>query len=148
MGGYKLRKKIWIIKKEEMKTKKALIVPLCNTVLEVIQKMKNANTSLNDYVFPSRLSKTKKLSENTLNFSLKRMGFNVTAHGFRHTASTLLHENIHKHNFRSELIEIQLSHTIGSSVQQVYNKALYLEERIKLMEWWGAFLDDLKSNTN
>jgi len=63
------------------------------------------------------------------------MGFNLTAHGFRHTASTLLHENIHIHQIPSDVIEIQLGHSVGNSVHRTYNKAQYIEERIKLMNW-------------
>jgi len=106
--------------------------------------MKDISYQVSKYVFPSRISNAKTLSENTLNLGLKRMGFNVTSHGFRHTASTILHENIHQHQIQSDVIEIQLAHTVGNQVQQTYNKAIHLEERIKLMNWWSDYLDNLK----
>jgi len=138
-----LENKIWTISAKEMKTKKTHIVPLSQTVINILNEMKNTSYEVSQFVFPSRRSNEKCLSENTLNFGLKRMGFEITAHGFRHTASTLLHENISEHGFNSDVIEIQLAHTVGSSVHQVYNKAQYLKERIGLMNWWSDFLDNL-----
>jgi integrase len=139
-------KSLWTIPKEKMKTDKDHLVPLTDTVMNVINKMKCISYQVSIYVFPSRISNSKVLSENTLNFALKRMGFNVTSHGFRHTASTLLHENIENHKIQSDAIEIQLAHTVGSQTQQVYNKAQYLSERTKLMNWWSDYLDNLKKS--
>ena len=139
-----LKSKIWTISGEEMKTKKDLIVPLSDSVIDLLNEMKDYSFGVSEFVFPSRISNLKSLSENTLNFGLKRMGFNVTSHGFRHTASTFLHENIRVHKIPSDVIEIQLAHKVGGSVHQVYNKALYLDERIELMQWWSDYLDALK----
>ena len=137
-------KGIWTISSKEMKTKKDFIVPLTKSVIKIINEMKDISFGVSEFVFPSRRSYKMALSENTLNFGLKRMGFNVTAHGFRHTASTLLHENIRVHKIQSNVIEMQLAHSVGNSVHQVYNKAQYLDERIELMQWWSDFLDSLK----
>lgn len=57
-------------------------------------------------------------------------------------ASTLLHEN----NFNSQIIEMQLAHSENNSVKAAYNHAQYLEQRIKMMQWWGDFLDRLKTS--
>jgi integrase len=137
-------KKLWIIPAKKMKMKKEHIVPLYKTVIEILKQQKEFSYSLSSYVFPSIISKTRIMSENTLNVALKRLGFNITSHGFRHTASTLLHENMHIHNIPSEVIETQLAHTVGNSVHQIYNKALYIDLRVKLMNWWGEYLDNLK----
>ena len=136
--------KLWTIPGEKMKMKKDHITPLSDTVFNIINEMKDISFGVSKFVFPSRRSYDMALSENTLNFGLKRMGFNVTAHGFRHTASTLLHENMRVHKIQSDIIEIQLAHKVGNSVHQVYNKALYMDERIELMNWWSDFLDNLK----
>ncbi len=136
-------KKIWLIPKEKMKMKNDHIVPLTNTTIKIINEIKDISYGVSKYVFPSRRSNESALSENTLNFGLKRMGFEVTAHGFRHTASTLLHENMRVHKIQSDIIEIQLAHKVGNSVHQVYNKALYLDERFELMNWWSDYLDNL-----
>jgi len=141
-------KKIWTISADEMKMKREHIVPLTNTVLNTINDMKNISYKVSKFVFPSRISNDKALSENTLNFGLKRMGFDVTAHGFRHTASTLLHENIRVHKIQSDIIEMQLAHDVGNSVHRVYNKAIYLDDRFELMNWWSNFLDNLASAKN
>lgn len=137
-----LEKKLWTIPASKMKMKKAHITPLTPQMIEIIQDCQD-NHSV--YVFPSPTSVTRPLSENTLNQALKRLGFGdeITSHGFRHTASTLLNEHINDHKIRSELIELQLAHTT-STVRETYNKALYLNERRKLLEWWSNFLDDLK----
>ena len=80
--------------------------------------------------------------------ALKRMGYQnrQTVHGFRHTASTLLHEHIHIHGIDSLTIEAQLAHAERNGVKATYNKAEYLPQRVKLMNWYADFLDEVKSN--
>lgn len=137
-------KKLWVIPGAKMKTKRDHVVPLTAAVLKVLEEMKDVSYGVSKYIFPSRISNLKVLSENTLNYGMKRMGFNVTAHGFRHTFSTIAHENITKHKIQSDVIEVQLAHTVGNNTQRAYNKAQYIEERVALMEWWSKFLEDLK----
>jgi integrase len=140
---FDFKKKVWLIPKEKMKMKKDHIVPLTDSMIEILDNVKNNNS---EFVFPSPQSTKRQLSDNTLNVALKRLGFKdiMTSHGFRHTASTMLHENIHKHKVQSDVIEMQLAHVEKSNVKGVYNKALYTDERIRLMEWWSNFLDELK----
>lgn len=135
--------KEWIIPKDKMKMNKDHIVPLTDSMIEILKTVENNNS---EYVFPSPQSTKRQLSENTLNVGLKRLGFAGihTSHGFRHSASTILHENIHKHKIPSDVIEMQLAHVEKNNVKGVYNKALYMDERLKLMEWWSSFLDSLK----
>ncbi|MFW6227560.1 MAG: tyrosine-type recombinase/integrase, partial [Bacteroidota bacterium] len=100
-------------------------------------------TSDSKYVFPSERSKKRAMSDNCLNAALRRMGYTkdeIVAHGFRHMASTLLHEQ----NWPSHVIEKQLAHTDSNKIRGVYNKAEYLNERIRLMQGWADFLDGLK----
>ncbi len=141
------KQQIWSIPKEEMKTKRALDIPLTDTVIEIINSMKQISYNTSKYVFPSRISNMKILSENTLNQALSRLGYEYTAHGFRHTASTILHENIHNHKISSDAIEFQLAHSVGSSVKAIYNKATYIEERTILMKWWSDYLNKLKNSS-
>jgi integrase len=138
--------KLWTISADEMKMKKDHMVPLTDTVLNIINEMKDISFSVSKFVFPSRRSYDMALSENTLNFGLKRMGFDVTAHGFRHTFSSIAHENIYIHNFPSEIIELQLAHVDKNTIRATYNKALYMDQRIELMQWWSDFLDNLKKS--
>ena len=85
----------------------------------------------------------KENSENTVNAALRRLGYTkeeMTGHGFRAMASTLLHEN----GFQSHLIEMQLAHAESNKVKAAYNHAQYLKERIIMMQWWADFLDSLR----
>ncbi|NOR58038.1 MAG: tyrosine-type recombinase/integrase, partial [Sulfurimonas sp.] len=134
-------KKIWVIPATKMKMKRDHIVPLTDSMLKILKQTKELGES--KYCFPSARSKDAPLSQNTLNSALQRMGYKgiMTAHGFRHTASTFLHENISAHGVLSDAIEMQLAHVEKNTVKGIYNKALYLVERRKLMEWWSAFLD-------
>jgi len=83
-------------------------------------------------------------SENTLNDALKRMGYSgevMTTHGYRAMASTLLHEK----GYPPEVIELQLAHKQRNQVAAAYNRSARLEERLKMMDEWAEYLDDLKS---
>ena len=125
--------------------KKDHIVPLTDTMVSILRNVLATHTS--EYVFPSPTSNHRTMSENTLNLSLKRLGVcAITAHGLRHTASTFLNENMDKHGQRAEIIEVQLAHTDKNVIRGVYNKAVYLEERRALMEWWSNYLDSLQEN--
>jgi integrase len=69
----------------------------------------------------------------------------MTAHGFRHMASTLLHES---RKWRSEVIERQLAHADRNTIRAVYNAAEYLDERAEMMQWWSDRLDSLAKAEN
>ena len=84
------------------------------------------------------------MSENTVNAALRRMGYTkdeMTGHGFRSMASTLLHELGHPH----AVIERQLAHGERNQVSAPYNFAEYLPERRQMMEIWADYLDGIKS---
>jgi integrase len=137
---------IWSIPADKMKMKAAHIVPLAAQAIEILQEVHKYNGSYK-YVFISPVSTIKPLSENTLNMGLMRLGYKdkMVSHGFRHTASTLLHENKEMHGLDSLVIEAQLAHVERNSVKAVYNKAEYLSQRVKLMRWWANHLDTLKA---
>jgi len=138
-------KKIWTIPASKMKTSRDHIVPLTDTMISILQAVLDTHTS--EYVFPSPTSNHKVMSENTLTNSLKRLEVcAITAHGLRHTASTFLNENMDKHGQRAEIIEVQLAHTDKNIIRGVYNKAVYIEERRMLMQWWSDYLDSLQEN--
>jgi integrase len=69
----------------------------------------------------------------------------MTAHGFRHMASTLLHDS---RKWRSEVIERQLAHADRNSIRATYNAAEYLPERVQMMQWWADRLDSLAATDN
>lgn len=133
-------KKQWHISAEKMKMSKAHIVPLTDSIIRIFKSIEPYSGS-SRYVFPSPVDSKKPLSDNTLNKAFIRMGYKnvMVPHGFRHTASTILHENMHIHKVGSDAIEMQLAHVV-SGVKGVYNKALYIESRVKLMQWYSDFL--------
>lgn len=136
------KKKLWKIPAEKMKMDRVHLVPLADQVIEMLLSMEVRDTG---YVFYSPLSRMSPLSENTLSYGMKRLGYKdvQTPHGFRHTASTFLHENMSVIGVSSEVIEAQLAHEV-KGVRGIYNHAKYITERVKLMQWWADHLDDLK----
>lgn len=139
-------KKVWTIPAAKMKGKKDHTVPLPDQALETLREL-HPLTKNGRYVFPSLRTASRPMSENTVLGALRRMGYTkeeIVPHGFRSTASTLLHENGWDHN----LIEIQLAHTIGSKVSAAYNRSLRLSERSEMMLWWADYLDKLEYEDN
>lgn len=134
-----------IIAANKIKGAEEFIVPLSETVLEYFKFLKPFSGHLK-YVFPSNISNSRAMGENTLLQALKRLGFGdeMVYHGFRTTASTLLYENKHKHKQDSEVIELCLDHRERNKVKAVYNRSLRMNDRIELMKWWSDFLDELK----
>ncbi len=133
---------LWTIPGEKMKMKRPHLVPLSRQAVEILKSLYPL-TGHGTYVFPSVRTVTRPISENTLNVALRRLGYTkeeMTAHGFRTMASTLLHEM----GWRSEVIETQLAHRDRNKVRGVYNKAQYLGERRKMMQAWADYLDSLK----
>lgn len=135
---------MWTIPAEKMKKKRTHLVPLSRQAIAILQELKPL-TGNGKYVFPSVRSNDRPISENTLNAALRRLGYTkneMTAHGFRAMASTLLHEL----GWPSHVIEAQLAHIDRNATRAVYNKAEYIQERKKLMQAWADYLDALKEN--
>ena len=129
---------------EKMKMRRIHIVPLAEQAIAILKQIQ-AVTGQGKYVFPSVRSKDRAMSENTINAALRRMGFTkeeMTAHGFRGMASTLLHEN----GFKSDVIEAQLAHAERNKVKAAYNHAEYLAERTDMMQWLADHLDSLRQS--
>jgi len=131
---------------QEMKAGRKHLVPITPQISELLDNMAKLTKERSKFVFPSPTSNVKMLSENTLNMALKRLGFKgkMTSHGFRHTASTLLHEHMHVHGISSEVVEMQLAHKDENKIRGTYNHAQYLSERRRLMEWWCDYIDEIK----
>ena len=125
-----------------MKMKRDHIVPFSMQAIKILEEIQPL-TGPGRYVFPSLRTHTRPMSENTINGALRRLGYTkeeMTGHGFRSMASTLLNEN----GWSADAIERQLAHVEGNSVRAAYNYADYLEERKRMMQWWADYLDDLK----
>ena len=121
----------------------AHIVPLCRQALAILQDLYQL-TGKGRYAFPAIRHKDQCISNNTVRSALRGMGFtgdDITPHGFRHMASTHLHEL----GFPSHLIEKQLAHSDHNKIRAVYNHAEYLPERKRMMQAWADYLDDLKT---
>jgi integrase len=131
------KKREWKIPAEKMKMRTPHIVPLSTQALEVIARLREVNGG-GQYLFPSRSSRKKPMSENTILYALYGMGYHsrMTGHGFRGLASTVLNE----HNFNRDWIEHQLAHSERDGVRAVYNHAEYLPEHRKMMQWSGEYL--------
>jgi len=130
---------IVVIPAKEMKTKKEFRVPLTKTLRDILLQAKEMKKS--NYVFYSPADKNKPLSESIFIVMLKRAGINNhKPHGFRSSFSTLAYEHHKQHGFSSEVIETQLSHSVGNKVTRAYMRSDFLEERRGLMEWWERFI--------
>ena len=131
----------WRIPAEKMKTKVAHIVPLATQVLELLKQAKELSRST--YVFYSLRSPKRRMTPDTLRVALRALGISkeeLTTHGFRAMASTLLNEQ----GYNRDWIERQLAHNEGNQVRASYNHALYLPERRQMMQEWADYLDRLK----
>lgn len=134
-------KQEWRIPGHKMKMKELHIVPLTRQAVEILQAI-HPLTGSGKYIFPSIRSNSRPMSENTVNAALRRMGYSkdeMTGHGFRSMASTLLHE----HGWPQQVIERQLAHAERNKVAAAYNFAEHLPKRREMMQWWADYLDEL-----
>lgn len=138
---FDLEKAVWEIPAERMKMKRPHLVPLSTQALEIVQQLK-VMTGQYPLVLPGRNDPRKTMSEASINQVFKRIGYTgkVTGHGFRHTMSTILHEE----GFNTAWIETQLAHVDKNAIRGTYNHALYLEGRRKMMQWYGDNIDKLE----
>jgi len=126
---------------EEMKRNREHLVPMSKQVAQHLKEIK-AVTGYSKFVFPNQNDSNKPMSKNVLTNRLRDLGYPadvMSAHGFRSTASTILHEKGWNH----EVIEVQLAHLTGTSTSRAYNRSLYLAERTSLMQEWANYLDIL-----
>ena len=138
-----LDKAEWRIPAAKMKMREQHIVPLSKQAVAILQELQPL-TGSGLYVFPGERSAARPMSENTVNAALRRLGYTkeqMTGHGFRSLATTLLNEM----GFNRDWIERQLAHGERNGVRAAYNFAEYLPERRKMMQAWGDYLDGLKS---
>ncbi|ABI59380.1 tyrosine-type recombinase/integrase [Nitrosomonas eutropha] len=128
----------WRIPPERMKMRSQHIVPLSDQAITVLREIKALNSDP-VLLFPSERRNGKTMSNNTIIYALYRIGYKgrMTGHGFRGLASTVLHEK----NFDHKWIELQLAHAERDEVSAAYNHALYLEQRRKMMQWWGEYIE-------
>ena len=127
---------------EEMKRDREHLVPLATQVINQLESVKQV-TGYSEYIFPNERNAKNPLSKNVMTNRLRQLGYPgdvMSAHGFRSTASTILHEQ----GWKAEVIETQLAHLIGSATSRAYNRSLYLAERRQMMQSWADYLDALR----
>jgi integrase len=141
---FDLSEAVWRIPAGRMKMNREHVVPLSEQVLAVLKDTKSV-TGRGRFVFPSLHARDRCMSENTLNTALRRMGFGqdeMTSHGFRATASTLLNES---GLWSVDAIERALAHGDANSVRGAYHRGAHWQERVRMAQWWSDHLDALRS---
>lgn len=143
---FDLEKAVWEIPAERMKMKRPHLIPLSTQALEIVQHLRVISGQY-PLMFPGRNDPSKTMSEASINQVFKRIGYTgkVTGHGFRHTMSTILHEE----GFNTAWIETQLAHVDKNAIRGTYNHALYLEGRREMMQWYADYISNIgKSRLN
>jgi len=140
---FDLSQSLWNLPAAKMKARRPHAVPLSRQVREILIELYEL-TGSGKYVFPSANGGSRPMSENTLNASFRRMGFGkdeVTAHGLRATASTLLNEC---GLWSPDAIERALAHGESNATRGAYHRGLHWEERVRMAQWWSDLLDSLQ----
>jgi len=134
---------VWRIPGRRMKMSREHVVPLSAQAVAILKEAQRL-TGAGRYVFPSVRTPLRPMSENTLNAALRRMGYGadeMTSHGFRSTASTLLNES---GKWSADAIERALAHGDADAVRAAYHRGAHWQERVKMAQWWSDHLDALR----
>lgn len=127
-----------------LKTKTDHLVPLSKQAVKILKEIFQL-TGTDEYVFPSPNAINRPMSNNAVLSAFRRMGISkeeITGHGFRAMARTLLAEEL---DFRPEIIEHQLAHKVPDALGRAYNRTRFIKERTQMMQRWADYLDELKS---
>lgn len=134
---FDLAKGVWTIPATRAKMRREHRKPLPKAAVSILEDVRS-RSGAGRLVFPAIHTTLRPMSENTLNSALRRMGFTkdeMTSHGFRATASSLLNESGLWH---SDAIEAELGHVGADEVRRAYHRAAYWDERVRMAEWWAA----------
>lgn len=144
---FNLEKAEWVLPPARMKMRRPHRCPLPRQAIDLLADLHRVSGhGRGGLVFPSIRTVLRPISENTLNAALRRLGYGkdeVTAHGFRATASTLLNESGLWH---PDAIERQLAHVEGNEVRRAYARGEHWDERVRMMQWWADRLDELRAS--
>ena len=138
-----LEKQEWRIPAARMKMRSPHLVPLSNQAVAVLRELQPL-TGDKRFVFPGAVGRDRSMSDNTVNVALRRLGYSkdeMTGHGFRAMASTLLNEQ----GWNRDAIERQLAYSERDGVRAAYNYAEHLPERKRMMQAWADYPDELKA---
>lgn len=142
-----LKGALWVIPAGKMKMRKPHHVPLSRQAVEIFREVQKI-TGASGYVFPSMRTRIRPMSENTINAGLRRLGYSseeMTAHGFRAMASTLLNESGQWH---PDAIERALAHGDKDKVRAAYHRGAHWQERVEMAQWWSDYLDQLRKGAD
>lgn len=134
---------VWRISAHKMKGRQEHAVPLSRQSLRLF-RMAHELSGGRQYVFPSIQTFKRCMSENTINGALRRLGYSgeeMTAHGFRAMASTLLNES---GQFSADAIERALAHKDRDTVRAAYHRGAHWDERVRMAQWWSDHLENLR----
>ena len=127
------------------KTNTAHLVPLATQAVSTLREL-HALTGAGRYVFPGARDRNRPMSEAAINAALRRLGYDtrteITGHGFRAMARTILHEELEQ---KPEVIEHQLAHAVPDNLGGAYNRTRFVKERRAMMQKWADYLDCLKA---
>ena len=130
------------------KTNTDHLVPLASQVVTILRELYSL-TGTGRYLFPGARSKAVPMSDAAINAALRRLGYDtrteITGHGFRAMARTILHEELHQ---KPEVIEHQLAHSVPDALGTAYNRTKFLKERKSMMQIWADYLDKIKSGAD
>ena len=145
---FRLDERLWEIPAEKMKMKREHVVPLSKQAIALLKELRSFSSYLkSEYLFPSLRSRQRPISDVTMHAALRRMGYDtkkdITPHGFRAMARTILHERL---KFPPEVIEHQLAHAVPDALGEAYNRTKFIDERKKMMQAWADYLDTVKTS--
>ena len=135
---------LWTIPASKTKMRKEHVVPLSCQAIAILKGLQPL-TGQGGYVFPSVRTHRRPMSDNTINAGLRRLGYatdEMTAHGFRAMASTLLNES---GKWNPDAIERALAHGDTDKVRAAYHRGAHWKERVAMAQWWSDYLDELRS---
>lgn len=141
---FDFEEKVWTIPAEKTKMRRPHRVPLSRQALSILEELRVVSGK-GVPLFPSVRSASRPISDNTLNAALRRLGYDktqMTAHGFRAMASTLLNE---MGKWHPDAIERQLGHIESNDVRRAYARGEHWVERVKMMQDWSDYLDALRT---
>lgn len=140
---FDIDKRAWTIPDFKMKMRRPHAVPLSRQALAILSEIEH-DANYSKFLFPSLRALDRPMSENTINAALRRLGYakdQMTGHGFRALAATLLNE---MGSWNPDAIERQLAHAEGNSIRRAYARGQYWEERVRMMQHWSDHIDQLR----
>lgn len=134
-------KRLWTIPAERMKMGKAHLVPLADQTIEILKEQRQLSDPW-PLVFPGAFKKQKPMSNNTILTAIKNLGYQgrMTGHGFRALAMSAIKQEL---DYRHEVVDRQLAHVPKSKIDRAYDRAMFLEERKKMMQDWADYIDEV-----